>query len=108
VAQGLASEAEKNFREAITLDATNAGAHGGLAQLLESRGAYPEARAEAKAAVRLQPSAGAFVVLGRLDLRDNNVEAAAQEADAALALDPNSAAAQALKRDATARLADKP
>jgi tetratricopeptide (TPR) repeat protein len=104
--QGFTADAEREFREAIGLDANNAEAHLGLAKALE--GADPaRARAEAENAMRLQPSAESLLVLARLDLRDNNLEQAAREVDRALQLEPGNAAAQALKRTVAAKLAEK-
>lgn len=100
--QGFALDAEKEFREAVVLDPANPAAHAGLGASLEARDAVA-ARSEATAALRLQPLVEAYLVLGRLELRDNKLEAAARNADAALALEPLNAAAQGLKRDIAAR-----
>ncbi|MGA9210435.1 MAG: tetratricopeptide repeat protein [Terriglobales bacterium] len=105
--QGFVDEAEKHFREAVILDPTNAAAHLGLARIL-SADHPPEARAEAHSALILQPSAEAWLILAQLDLRDNNAEAARQDVEHALELEPANTAAAALKRDIAARLADKP
>ncbi len=104
--QGFVGEAEKHFREAVILDPTNAAAHLGLARIL-APGHPPEARAEAHSALILQPSAEAWLILAQLDLRDNNAEAARQDVEHALDLEPANSAAAALKRDIAARLADK-
>ena len=104
--QGFAGEAEKHFREAIVLDPANAGAHLGLARILAAD-KPAEARAEAQFALVLQPSAGAYLILAQLDLRDNNIDAARADVERALALDPSDTAALALKHDIAARLADK-
>lgn len=106
LAQGFMGEAEKEFREAITLDPTLPAAHGGLARVLENRDPAA-ARSEAQSALRLQPSPDVYLLLARLDLKDNNVGAASDEVNRALALDPGNALAQALKREITARLAQK-
>jgi hypothetical protein len=47
------------------------------------------------------------MVLARLDLRDNRTEAAVQNADQALRLEPTNASAQAMKRAVAAKLAEK-
>ncbi len=104
--QGFVGEAEKHFREAVILDPTNAAAHLGLARILAADHP-PDARAEAHSALILQPSAEAWLILAQLDLRDNNAEAARQDVEHALELEPANAAAAALKRDIAARLADK-
>ncbi len=104
LAEGFKAEAEKLFREAITLDPANAAGHAGLAESLEDGPEAASARAEANTANRLQPSAQAFLVLARLDLRDNKAEDAAQHVEQALALEPANAAAQALKREIAAKV----
>ncbi|HEY6308132.1 MAG TPA: tetratricopeptide repeat protein [Candidatus Angelobacter sp.] len=106
--QGLVGEAEKQFREAVILDPTNAGAHAGLARVLESHQDSAAARNEARASLRLIPSPEAYLVLARLDLTDNNSMGAQQNVEHALALDPANAAATALKHDIAAGLAGKP
>lgn len=100
--EGVASEAEKEFKKAVILDPTNAEAHAGLALMLESVQDTTGARNEARAALRLKPLAEAYLVLARLDLAENKAAAAAQNVDHALALDPSNAAAAALKRDIAA------
>ncbi len=105
--QGVWLEAEREFREAIQLDPTNAAAHTGLARFFEATRAYAAARAEARTALRLQPSVQAFLLLARLDLRDNNPQAAQESVNRALALEPANADAQALRRAVAAKLAEK-
>lgn len=105
--EGLTGEAEKQFREAVILDPTNAGAHAGLARVLESNQDGAAARNEARASLRLNPSAEAYLVLARLDLEENNSMSARQNVERALALDPANAAASALKHDIAAGLAGK-
>jgi len=102
--QGLSAEAEKQFREAVVLDPNQAGAHAGLARVMEANQDKAGARKEAQASLRLSPSAEAYLVLARLDLADNNSAGAAQNVDRALALDPANAAAVALKQDIAAGL----
>ncbi len=105
--QGFVSEAEKEFREAISLDASNAMAHVGLARVLEANDDSAGARAQAETALGLKQSPEAFVILARLDLRDNRTDAAAGNLDRALRLDPNNGQALALKRAVAAKLAEK-
>jgi Tfp pilus assembly protein PilF/TolB-like protein len=100
--QGVTSEAEKQFREAIILDPTNAGAHAGLARVLEENQDQAGARNEARAALRLKPSPEAYLVLARLDLAESNAAGAEQNLDQALALDPANPAAASLKHELTA------
>lgn len=105
--RGLTSEAEKNFREAITLDPTSAAAHSGLAQVLERYGNFAGARSEAKTSLVLAPSVNAFLVLARLDLRDNNSQAASEDVQRALGLEPANEAALALKKQVDDRLTEQ-
>ena len=98
LAQGFKTEAERDFREAVQLDPTNADAHVGLASALEDIN-EPSARAEAQAALRLQPiSTDALLVLARLDLKTNQTQSAEEIVERVLALEPNNPAALALKR----------
>jgi Tfp pilus assembly protein PilF len=98
LAQGFKAEAEKDFREAVQLDPANAAAHLGLARALEDAN-DASARAEAQAALRLHPiSTEALLVLARLHLKANQTQAAEENVDRVLVLEPNNAAAQALKR----------
>jgi Tfp pilus assembly protein PilF/TolB-like protein len=107
LAKGFVAEAEKEFQEAIKLEPNNAEAHAGLAHAFEVDDRPADARTEAETANRLKPSADAFLVLARLDLRDNKAESADQEIERALQLEPNHAAALALKRTVAAKLAQK-
>lgn len=106
LAQGFVSEAEREFREAITLNPSSAEAHAGLAGALQA--ADPSAaRSEAEAALRLRSFAEPFLVLAQLDLRDNKTEAAGQEVEQALRLEPGNPAALALKNAIAAKLAQE-
>jgi len=107
LAQGFVAEAEREFREALTLDPSNAGAHAGLARVLEANEDAAGARAEAEAALRLRPLAEPLLVLARLDLRDNRTEEAAANVDRALRLEPSNPQALALQRAVAAKLAEK-
>jgi len=101
--RGLLADAELEFREAILLDPTDPRSHAGLAQVAEANGFGDVARQEAQTSLRLGENADAYIVLGRLDLKDNNTNGAEQNADRALALDPANAAAAALKREVEAK-----
>ena len=103
LAQNMATQAESEFRDAISADYNNAAAHAQLAILLEKKGDVANARTEAQTSVRLQPNVDALLVLARLDLKQNQLESAASEVDRALALQPGDETAQALKRDIAAK-----
>jgi tetratricopeptide (TPR) repeat protein len=105
--QGFTVESEGEFRESISLDPTNAQAHAGLAGVLESKGDSTGARSEAESALHLRQFAEPLLVLSRLDLRDNKPDAAWENLNRALSLEPGNAQAQALKRTLAAKLAEK-
>ncbi len=105
--QGLVSEAEKELREAVMLNPSNAEAHTGMARVLESDQDSQAARNEARVALRLKPSPEAYLVLARLDLADKNTASAQQNVEHALALDPANATAISLKREIAATISGK-
>ena len=107
LSQGFLSEAEAEFREAIALNPSNPEAHAGLASVLEAENNLTAARAEAEEALRLRQFPEPLLVLAKLDLRDNRTEAAAENIDRALRLEPSNAAALALKRAVAAKLAQE-
>lgn len=107
LSHGFTTEASQELREAVQLDPRNVGGHAALAEALETQNELAGARAEAEAALKLHPTAQAFVVLARLDLRDNKLESAAQYVERALAADPANAAALELKRTIAAKLAER-
>ena len=111
LSQGFVLEAEKEFRDAIAQDASLAEGHTGLAESLETRSAsapsastVEAARAEARTSIKLKPSADAYLVLARLDMRENKPDTAATSVAQALTLDPKNDAASALKKTIDARL----
>lgn len=107
LAQGFVAEAQKQFREAVALDAQNAEAHSGLAHTLEADNDLARACAEAEAALVIKIFIDPLLVLARLDLRDNRTDDAAQRVDRALHLDPANASALTLQRAVAAKLAQK-
>ncbi len=102
--KGLLEDASREFREAVMRDPTNGLAHVGLARIAENKGDTATARREAETSLQLSPTASAYIVLGRLDLRENHLDAAEKNADHALALEPSNPAAVALKRDVVNKL----
>ena len=96
--QGLAPQAEADFREAILLAPGLAAAHSGLAHALEAQEQVTEARTEAQAANRIQPLVAAFLVLARIDLKQNKTDAALESVERALRIEPANATAADLKR----------
>jgi len=105
--QGFLPEAEGEFREALALNPANAEAHAGLSGVLAGENNLTGARGEAEDALRLRQFAEPLLVLAGLDLRDNRIDAAVEEIDRALHLEPDNTAAQALKRSVEAKLAQE-
>ncbi len=103
LARGAVVDAEAEFREAISLDYNNAAAHAGMAHAMELTGDTFTARSEAQTSVRLQPNVDAYLVLVRLDLKQNQLDAASDAVKNALKLEPGNSAAQALQRELTAK-----
>ena len=101
--RGLLLESERLYQSAVAADGTMAKAHAGLAQVREQTGDVAGARREAQAALALQPSADANLVLGRIDLTTNHLDEAGKEAGEALRLDPGSRAAQELRQKIEAK-----
>ncbi len=103
LARGSVAEAQAEFREAISLDYNNAAAHAGMARALEQNGDTFNARSEAQTSVRLQPNVDGYLVLARLDLKQNQLDAASDAVKSALKLEPGNTAAQSLQHDVTAK-----
>ena len=96
--RGLLLEAERLYQAALAADSKVAAAHAGLAEIRERTGDAEAARKEAFAALKLEPSADAYVVLGWLDFAANHLGEANKEADEALKLAPENTAALELRR----------
>jgi Tfp pilus assembly protein PilF len=98
LSQNFYAEAEKEFREALSLDDNNAAAHAGLAEVLENNNDSAAAREQAQKSLALQQNATAYLVLANVDLKDNKPESASQNVDRALRLEPNNPAARSLQK----------
>ncbi len=107
MSEGFVVEAEHEFREAVSLDQNNALTHAGLASALQAMGDRAAARSEAHLALRLQPSAEAYLVLAKADLEDHNPQGAAENVEKALSLAPANVTVIELKRQVQAQLAQK-
>jgi tetratricopeptide (TPR) repeat protein len=105
--RGLLLEAERLYQSAVAADGKTAEAHAGLAEVRERTGDAEAARNEAKTALELSPSAGAYLVLGRLNLAAGRVDEASKETAEALKLDPASRAAQELRKQIEGRQGQK-
>ncbi|MGI8770882.1 MAG: tetratricopeptide repeat protein [Acidobacteriaceae bacterium] len=101
--QGLLLEAEREFQLALAADSGNAAAHTGLAEVRARNGDTSQARQEAQAAIKLQPSAAAYIVLAKLDMTANQNSTAAADIDHALALEPANTAARGMKQALAAK-----
>jgi tetratricopeptide (TPR) repeat protein len=107
LAHGFTSEAEAEFRHAAAVDPSSTAPLTALAEDYDERGEAREARAEAEAALRIRESAEAYLILARLDLREDRMEAAAEDIDRVLQLEPGNSAGQDMKRTLAAKLAGK-
>ena len=107
LAHGFTTEAEAEFRHAASVDPASTAPLAALADVYDVRGDDVEARAQAEASLRIRESAEAYLILTRIDLRENRMEAAAQNVNRALQLEPANLAAQDLKRTLAAKLAEK-
>jgi tetratricopeptide (TPR) repeat protein len=101
--RGLLLEAERLYQSAVATDGQVAQAHLGLAEVHERTGDDAAARQEAQAALELSPSADAYLVLGQMDLADNHLSDARNDAEDALKLAPANQAAKELMRQVQAR-----
>ena len=107
LAHGFTTEAEAEFRHAATVDPASPAPLAALAEVYDARGDAAEARTQAEASLHLHESAAAYLVLARLDLRENRTASASDEIARALQLEPRNLTAQDLKRTLAAKLAEK-
>ena len=107
LSRGLVLEAERLYQSAIAADAKSAGAHAGLAEVRRRTGDDGAAREEANEALKLDPSADAYLVLSRLDLAEGHLSEAGSEAGEALRLAPANQAAQQLNQEIAAKQGTK-
>lgn len=107
LAHGFTGEAEAEFRHAAMVDPTSSAPLTALAELYDSRGDLSEARSEVESSLRMHESVDAYLLLSRLDLQQNRIDAAAQSINRVLQLEPGNQAAQDLKRTLAAKIAEK-
>ena len=98
LAQGLIPEAEQQFLAASFADPTSASAHACLAQVRELSANAEEARTEAQTSHKLRPNAAAYLVLARINLKTDDLPAAASDVSNALLLEPHNTAAQGMRQ----------
>jgi tetratricopeptide (TPR) repeat protein len=96
--RGLVLEAEREYREALAADSASASGHAGMAAVWERDGNPGAARQEARASIRIQPNAPAYLVLAKLDLQANQLAAAQQDVSQVLQLDPQNAGVRAVQQ----------
>lgn len=106
--RGLLLEAARLYQSAVAADSSVAEAHAGLAEVEERSGDEASARSEAKAALQLNPSAAAYLVLGRLDLAANHLDQASKDTAEALRLDPGNRTAQDLSQKIESKAGKRP
>jgi tetratricopeptide (TPR) repeat protein len=107
LAHGFEAEAEAEFHHAAAVDPSSPAPLIALAEDYDARGDSLQSRSQAEAALRLRESAEAYLLLARLDLKENKTEAAARSIDRALQLEPSNAAGRDLKRTLAAQLAKR-
>ena len=103
LSRGLLLEAEQLYQAAAATDSRSQEAHLGLAEVRERTGDVAGARKEAQTALELRPSADAYLVLARLDLAADHLDAATHDAQEALKLSPKNKVAAELLRQANTR-----
>ena len=107
MAHGFTTEAEVEFRHAAAVDPSSAAPSLALAEDYDAQGDPTQARAQVEAALHIRESAEAYLILARIDLKENRMDEAAQDIGRALQLEPNNSAGQDLKRTLAAKLAEK-
>lgn len=97
-AQGLLLEAEESYQSALRTDSQDAAAHSGLANVRLKTGDFASAKTEADASLQIKPNALAYVVLGSVQMNQNQMSAAAASVSQALRLQPQDKAARRLQQ----------
>jgi tetratricopeptide (TPR) repeat protein len=105
--QGFATQAEKQFREALQYDPANPSIHAALARSLEASDPAAAAR-EADISLKAQPSAEAYLVLARIAAAKSDWTTASKNVNSAVQLEPSNSAAQALQRSIESKQIEAP
>ena len=106
LASGAAVQAESQFRASLAQDPGNPDALAGLAHALLLENNFAEARKQAQAAVAVEPSSEAYLVLSRAALHDRDRAAANQNLQKALALGPGDEDTRALAQEIQSQAAE--
>lgn len=106
LAAGRFAEAERELAEAILLQPEDSDAHLVLGEVYEGEARHLDAAAELERSLKLKNTAAAHLWLGRAYLALNKVQAARDEGQAALGLDPGNQEAEHLIENA--RGAERP
>ncbi len=93
---GRADAAEKEFRDALAVEPSNAAAHLGLAEVDRRKGKIDEAVKEFQASLEARDSAAVRTTLARIYLEQKKPDLARAEVERALKLAPNYAEAKQL------------
>jgi len=97
LAEGRLPEAERDLLEAVSLTPQNDEAHLALAEVFEAEGKHRQAEAELQSSLKLKDSATAHLMLARVYLSLNRVDAARDQDQAALSLEPGNRDAAQLR-----------
>jgi tetratricopeptide (TPR) repeat protein len=95
----LYGDAQRELREAVLAYPDSADTHLLQAQVFEKQKNFEDAVRECQAAIKLRPAAESFVTLARIYRAGNQNLLALASVEQALKLDPDHAAAQALKAE---------
>jgi Tfp pilus assembly protein PilF len=96
LAAGRLDAAEREFRDALRVDETDAGAHRGLAEIDRRQGKLDDAVKELQASLGARDSAAVRTMLARIYLEEKKPDLARVEAERALKVAPNYSEAKQL------------
>ncbi len=96
ISAGRLAEAEHELTEALTLLQQSADAHLALGQVYELEGRHQDAAAELETSLRFKETAPAHVWLARVYISLNRPQAALDQGEAALSLNPGDRYAESL------------
>ena len=106
LANGAAVQAESQFRASLAQDPGNPDALAGLAHALLLENHFVEARKQAQAAIAVEPSSEAYLVLARASLHDRDRAAASQNLQKALSFGPPDEDSKAVAQEIQSQAAE--